>query len=91
MKKFMKHDAVTTSSKQTVWQGLQWPPDQSGLPQAVAAALHRPEASQDRTYGSGFHRCSGGPTRDTNINADKCCTVHCDRASQFVTNEVRPT
>jgi len=33
------------------------------LGQSVAAALRRPEASQDRTYGSGFHVCSGGPTR----------------------------
>ena len=90
MKKLRKHDAVTTSSKQTVWQGLQCPPDQSGLDSQLL--LHRrPEASQDCTYGSGVHICSGGPTKDTNIDADKCSTVHCDRASQFVTNEVHPT
>ena len=44
------------------------------LKQFIAAALRLPEASQDRTYGSAFHRCRGGPTSETN-SVDKCCTV----------------
>ena len=82
VKKFRKHDAVTTSSKPTVWQGLQSPPDQSGLDSQL---LHYVTLKPAKTvYMAQVSIVVDWQETQTSM-------LHCDRASQLVTNEVHPT
>jgi len=83
VKKFRKHDAVTTSSKPTVWQGLQSPPDQSGLDSQLL--LHYVTLKPAKTvYMAQVSIVVDWQETQTSM-------LHCDRASQLVTNEVHPT